>query len=107
MATIKTEYSKQFVPKTKRILYFIKYSVQDKEDLILREKIKERFNFNKKEGFDGRFLYSWEIKDNLIFGRDKYQTIITITKAGNKREIENSKTDLESFLILNSFKELE
>jgi hypothetical protein len=106
MATIETKYSKQFIPATKKIFYLLKYSVQTREDLDLRKKIKEKFEFNKEEGFDGKLFYSWKIEDDLVFRNEKYQTIITIRKAGNKREIESSKTDLESFLILNSFKEL-
>ena len=84
------------------------------EDSRLRQEIANGFAFNEErkyfEGFDGKILYSFAIRDNVSSLKNdsknaEYETKIFIKKAGDEKDLE-SWSDLEKFLIKNGFNKL-
>jgi hypothetical protein len=123
MAVKRTLYSRNFTSQTEKedvsmhgSLEWKDYQEINEEDKKIRLKIKEKFGFhsndeNGGEGFDGEILYDYLIADNLCTLEEssqnvEYQTKVAIKKAGYENELP-FWSDLEKFLIKNSFKQLE
>lgn len=128
MVVTEVQYSKKVLSKTDAndVSYhgsptYEYFQTTGKEDLEIREEITEKFSikthishsnsYREEEGFDGKnfYIFNFSGKPKTLKNDEKknveYDAIISIKKAGNKKDLENL-CDLEEFLIEKGFRQV-